>query len=242
MEKFWEGLIAALNAPELAADKRFHTRLERITNYEALNLALDQRFSRHDLAHWVEQLGRHDVPYAPINTIDEVTHDPQVEHLGLIVPVEARMAALARSGRRFNSVEYAAVPCVRRRCSMNTDNPYETRLHGVSGGPTCTRRQGVARRPNKTVLTTGVNEIMSILRGRWIAALTTVMAAFVAMPAPAQTAAPAQTSDLQEIIVTARKRDETVQNVPITVSVFTSRRSSPPESTAHATSSPWCRT
>ena len=32
-------------------------------------------------------MGRHDVPYAPINTIDEVTHDPQVEHLGLIVPV-----------------------------------------------------------------------------------------------------------------------------------------------------------
>jgi crotonobetainyl-CoA:carnitine CoA-transferase CaiB-like acyl-CoA transferase len=87
LEKFWEGLIAALNAPELAADERFRTRLSRITNYEALNLALDQRFSRHDLAHWVEQLGRHDVPYAPINTIDEVTHDPQVQHLGLIVPV-----------------------------------------------------------------------------------------------------------------------------------------------------------
>jgi crotonobetainyl-CoA:carnitine CoA-transferase CaiB-like acyl-CoA transferase len=87
LEKFWEGLIDALNAPELAADERFHTRLARITNYESLNLALDQRFSQHDLAHWVEQLGRHDVPYAPINTIDEVTHDPQVEHLGLIVPV-----------------------------------------------------------------------------------------------------------------------------------------------------------
>ena len=51
-------------------------------------LELDERFSRHDLAHWAEQLGRNDVPYAPINTIDEVTHDPQVEHLGLIVPVE----------------------------------------------------------------------------------------------------------------------------------------------------------
>ena len=54
----------------------------------SLNSALDERFSRHALAHWVEELGRNDVPYAPINTIDEVTHDPQVEHLGLIVPVE----------------------------------------------------------------------------------------------------------------------------------------------------------
>jgi crotonobetainyl-CoA:carnitine CoA-transferase CaiB-like acyl-CoA transferase len=88
LDKFWGGLLSALDAPELKADVRFSTRQARITHYEALNAELDERFSRHDLAHWAEQLGRHDVPYAPINTIDEVTHDPQVEHLGLIVPVE----------------------------------------------------------------------------------------------------------------------------------------------------------
>jgi crotonobetainyl-CoA:carnitine CoA-transferase CaiB-like acyl-CoA transferase len=88
LDKFWAGLLSALDAPELGSDARFSSRQARITHYEPLNAELDQRFSRHVLAHWVEQLGRHDVPYAPINTIDEVTHDPQVEHLGLIVPVE----------------------------------------------------------------------------------------------------------------------------------------------------------
>jgi crotonobetainyl-CoA:carnitine CoA-transferase CaiB-like acyl-CoA transferase len=88
LDKFWEGLVSALKAPELASDVRFSTRQARITNYESLNAELDGRFSQHALAHWVEQLGLNDVPYAPINTIDEVTHDPQVEHLGLIVPVE----------------------------------------------------------------------------------------------------------------------------------------------------------
>ncbi len=87
LEKFWSGLVAALEAPELAADERFAQRQARINNYELLNAELDQRFSRRDLAHWIEQLGKYDVPYAPINTIDEVVHDPQVEHLGLIVPV-----------------------------------------------------------------------------------------------------------------------------------------------------------
>ena len=87
LEKFWSGLVAAIDAPELAADERFRLRQARIDNYDALNTELDQRFSRRDLAHWIEQLGRHDVPYAPINTIDEVVHDPQVQHLGLIVPV-----------------------------------------------------------------------------------------------------------------------------------------------------------
>ena len=87
LDKFWEGLVSALEAPELALDVRFCNRQSRITHYESLNAELDKRFARHALSHWIERLGRHDVPYAPINTIDEVTHDPQVEHLGLIVPV-----------------------------------------------------------------------------------------------------------------------------------------------------------
>jgi crotonobetainyl-CoA:carnitine CoA-transferase CaiB-like acyl-CoA transferase len=87
LEKFWDGLVAALEAPELASDDRFRLRQARIDNYESLNSELDQRFSRRDLAYWIERLSRHDVPYAPINTIDEVVHDPQVEHLGLIVPM-----------------------------------------------------------------------------------------------------------------------------------------------------------
>jgi len=87
LDKFWTGLVAALDAPELALDERFRLRQSRIENYDFLNVELDRRFSRRDLAHWIERLGRHDVPYAPINTIDDVVRDPQVEHLGLIVPV-----------------------------------------------------------------------------------------------------------------------------------------------------------
>jgi crotonobetainyl-CoA:carnitine CoA-transferase CaiB-like acyl-CoA transferase len=89
LEKFWDGLIAALGAPELAADERFSDRQARITNYELLNAELDLRFSREDLSVWTERLGRNDVPYAPINGIDEVVRDLQVKHLGLIVPVDA---------------------------------------------------------------------------------------------------------------------------------------------------------
>jgi crotonobetainyl-CoA:carnitine CoA-transferase CaiB-like acyl-CoA transferase len=87
LEKFWDGLVSALEAPELAADPRFSRRQARIDNYDALNLELDRRFALRSLAEWVVRLGRSDVPYAPINTIDEVIRDPQVAHLGLIVPV-----------------------------------------------------------------------------------------------------------------------------------------------------------
>jgi crotonobetainyl-CoA:carnitine CoA-transferase CaiB-like acyl-CoA transferase len=114
LEKFWTGLVTALDAPELAADPRFNARLARIANYEALGAELDQRFGRLPLAAWIQRLGRHDVPFAPVRSVDEVVVDPQVEHLGLIVPVESPHGG-ARSvrppvqfgGRRAGSVRAA---------------------------------------------------------------------------------------------------------------------------------------
>jgi iron complex outermembrane recepter protein len=65
---------------------------------------------------------------------------------------------------------------------------------------------------------------MGNLQGRWIVASTTMIAALIAMPTRAQTAPPVPTGDLEEVVVTARKRDESYQNVPITVNVFTAQQ------------------
>ena len=89
LEKFWTGLVGALDAPQLAHDPRFHTRQARIANYEALRSELMTRFEAKNLAHWADRLRQHDVPHAPMNGVHEVVDDPQVEHLGLIVPVES---------------------------------------------------------------------------------------------------------------------------------------------------------
>src|SRR6185312_13703293 len=62
LEKFWTGLVEALEDPQLARDPRFHTRQARIDNYEALRSELMTRFGAKDLAHWAERLRRHDVP------------------------------------------------------------------------------------------------------------------------------------------------------------------------------------
>jgi crotonobetainyl-CoA:carnitine CoA-transferase CaiB-like acyl-CoA transferase len=88
LEKFWTGLVTALDDPQFAGDPRFSTRLARIDNYEAMRTELRARFAKQTLEYWHERLGQQDVPYAPINSIDEVIKDPQVEHLDLIVPVE----------------------------------------------------------------------------------------------------------------------------------------------------------
>jgi iron complex outermembrane receptor protein len=55
---------------------------------------------------------------------------------------------------------------------------------------------------------------MSTSKDKWLVAAAAVIAAIVAVPAPAQT------NELTEIVVTARKRDESLQNVPVTVTAF----------------------
>jgi crotonobetainyl-CoA:carnitine CoA-transferase CaiB-like acyl-CoA transferase len=88
LEKFWQELTAALEATHLDGDPRFSSRLARIDNYEALGAALDAIFSKRPTAYWVERMAQRDVPFAPVNRVDDVVRDPQVSHLGLIVPVE----------------------------------------------------------------------------------------------------------------------------------------------------------
>jgi crotonobetainyl-CoA:carnitine CoA-transferase CaiB-like acyl-CoA transferase len=90
LEKFWSGLVRATEADHLIGDARFTTRLLRIDNYEALGEQLNAIFKRRPISEWAERLKQHDVPFAPIHNIEAVVADPQVRHLGLVVPVEAR--------------------------------------------------------------------------------------------------------------------------------------------------------
>src|SRR5262245_25327413 len=70
LEKFWQGLTTAIGSDRLSGDERFRTRQGRIDHYEELGRELDALFSKHPTSYWAECLGRHDVPFAPINDID----------------------------------------------------------------------------------------------------------------------------------------------------------------------------
>jgi crotonobetainyl-CoA:carnitine CoA-transferase CaiB-like acyl-CoA transferase len=114
LEKFWDGLVKALEAPELASDPRFNPRERRIAEYETLQMELNKRFARKPLAHWMECLQAQDVPCAPVNRLDDVVNDPQVAHLGIMVPVESPQTATRAvrppvqfDGERAQSVEAA---------------------------------------------------------------------------------------------------------------------------------------
>lgn len=99
LDKFWNALVEAIEAPALASDVRFATRPARIENYLALADALNDAFAARDRDAWVERLSQFDAPFAPVNAIPEVVADAQVQHLGMIVPVADRHEGAALSVR-----------------------------------------------------------------------------------------------------------------------------------------------
>ena len=91
LEKFWEALVEALDAQALAADPRFDVRQKRIDNYEALLVELNKITSTRTRPEWLQRFSGFDLPYAPLNNIEEAANDPQARHLGMIVPVSGRI-------------------------------------------------------------------------------------------------------------------------------------------------------
>ncbi len=82
-EKFWRGLLAALERKDIGADPRFIDRPSRIKNFQALIDAFRPVFAARTRAQWMERLAAEDVPSAPVHSIPEAMADPEVQHLGL---------------------------------------------------------------------------------------------------------------------------------------------------------------
>jgi formyl-CoA transferase len=82
VQKFWDGLLNVIERPDLAQDERFATPAARTKSYPALRQILSDIFATRSRAVWMAALAAEGVPGAPVNRVDEVADDPQVQHLG----------------------------------------------------------------------------------------------------------------------------------------------------------------
>jgi crotonobetainyl-CoA:carnitine CoA-transferase CaiB-like acyl-CoA transferase len=73
-----------LGLAELAVNPQFAKNADRVRNLRALYEIIQPRLLERDAAEWVHELESTGVPCAPINTIDQVFAEPQVEHRGML--------------------------------------------------------------------------------------------------------------------------------------------------------------
>lgn len=81
-QEAWEAFLDAAGRPDLLDDPRFATRRDRSELHWEIVAILGETFKQRPRAHWLAALDANRVPNAPINSIEEVFADPQIEHLG----------------------------------------------------------------------------------------------------------------------------------------------------------------
>ena len=83
-QSFWVKLCTALGMQDFADDPRFASWLLRIQNSEALLPIIEKRFGEKPRAEWLGVLAAHDIPAAPVKTIQEFMNDPAVQHHDMV--------------------------------------------------------------------------------------------------------------------------------------------------------------
>jgi crotonobetainyl-CoA:carnitine CoA-transferase CaiB-like acyl-CoA transferase len=83
----WAAFCRALERPDLAEHPDYAVQDLRFRNRPKLKAELAAIFATGTCAEWLGRLEAHGVPAGPIYRVDEVFADPQVEHLGIAVPV-----------------------------------------------------------------------------------------------------------------------------------------------------------
>jgi crotonobetainyl-CoA:carnitine CoA-transferase CaiB-like acyl-CoA transferase len=97
VEKFWEALCRVLGIENLIDDPRFLDNDHRRDNREELVPILEEIFCTRPGEEWLELLSKAGVPCGPINTLDRLFTDPQVEARNMVVETDHPTVGRLRS-------------------------------------------------------------------------------------------------------------------------------------------------
>ena len=107
-DALWAKLCNVMGTPELITDPRFATNRDRNDNVEVLAEIIGKISVTKTTAEWMDVLEKGGLPVGPINTIDKVVHDPQVEAREMIVEVEHPVAGKMKFAG--NPIKLSATP------------------------------------------------------------------------------------------------------------------------------------
>ncbi|MFK0288124.1 CaiB/BaiF CoA transferase family protein [Streptomyces sp. NPDC090499] len=83
--RHWPGVVTALGRPDLETDERFATGRARRDHVRELIAVFDAEFAKLALAEWAARFDAEGVWWAPVQTLAEVSVDPQADAVGAFV-------------------------------------------------------------------------------------------------------------------------------------------------------------
>ncbi len=94
--KHWRPFCGKIGLPGLAENPRFETNAMRTQHYEELRPILAEVIKTKRAEEWIREMEEIGVPCGPINTVDRVVADPQVQARQMIVEVEHKDVGTVR--------------------------------------------------------------------------------------------------------------------------------------------------
>ena len=88
-DKQWKSFLGLIGKPELfASDARFNTHANRAERIEEVYAFVAEEMRRRTTGEWRQLLTAGDIPWMPMNTLDELIDDPHLAATGYFVAVE----------------------------------------------------------------------------------------------------------------------------------------------------------
>ena len=84
----WGIFCREIGRPELLDDDRFNIGWNRTQHYDELIPVLEEALAQRTTAEWVDALGGKGVPVGPVQDIDQVAADPQLNQRNMFVELE----------------------------------------------------------------------------------------------------------------------------------------------------------
>jgi crotonobetainyl-CoA:carnitine CoA-transferase CaiB-like acyl-CoA transferase len=81
---FWKNLCRLLEREDLAQKKEYQSWSGRNAHANEINSILSKYFLEKDRAEWMTLLKNADIPCSPVNSFEELNHDPQISSKDLI--------------------------------------------------------------------------------------------------------------------------------------------------------------
>lgn len=87
-DALWANFCSVVDREDLTKDPKYLTNADRNDNHDALKPILDDIFIEKTTDEWLEILNNAGIPVSPINSVDKLFVDPQIEARNMLVEVE----------------------------------------------------------------------------------------------------------------------------------------------------------
>ena len=104
---FWQNLCKALELPDMAGEDKYIQWYGRMEFHKEINSVLAERFLEKNREAWLDLLAKADVPCSPVNSINELMHDPHLVSRNLFRSI--RGMPVVRFPVQFDGIEVREV-------------------------------------------------------------------------------------------------------------------------------------